>query len=76
MSAGLIASTPLWVPVAASGVLASGVGATGYLLYCINRLKKKGEGLPPGQEAQFSEWDAKLFEKILLALQKRSRPPE
>jgi hypothetical protein len=76
MSAGLIASTPLWVPVAAGSAIVSGVGATGCLLYYINRLKKKGEGLPPGQEAQFSEWDAKLVEKILLALQKRSRPPE
>ncbi|MFS0756520.1 hypothetical protein ABC383_17735 [Noviherbaspirillum sp. 1P10PC] len=76
MSAGLISSTPVWIPAAAGGALVTGIGGTGYLLYHINRLKKKGEGLMPGQEAQFTERDAKLVEKILLALHKRGSLPE
>lgn len=76
MSAGLISSTPVWVPVAAGGALVTGVGGSSYLLYQINRLKKKGEGLQPGQEAQVTERDAKLVEKILLALHKIGSLPE
>lgn len=52
-----------------------GVGSTGYLLYHLNKLKKKGEGLVLGQKAQIMEGDAKLVEKILLALHRRGNLP-
>lgn len=73
MSAGLIASTPVWVPVAVGSAAITGLGGTGYLLYHINSLKKKGELVSPGEEAQFTDYDAKLIEKILLALHKREK---
>jgi len=68
MSVGLISATSVWVPVAVGGAAATGLGGAGYLLYQICKMKKKGDELHPGQEAQFTEQDAKLFEKILLAL--------
>jgi hypothetical protein len=73
MSVGLISATPLWVPLAVGGAAATGLGGAGYLLYQISQLKKKGDELHPGQEAQFTEQDAKLFEKILLALHKKGK---
>jgi len=48
-------------------------GGTGLLLYQISKLKKKGDNLRPGQEAQFTDQGAKLFEKILRALYKKGR---
>lgn len=73
LSAGLISATPVWVPIAAGAVSATSVGGAGYMLYQIRKLKKKGGELKPGQEAQFTDQDAKLFEKILLALHKKGR---
>jgi hypothetical protein len=48
-------------------------GRCRYLLYQISKLKKKGNELQPGQEAQFTDQDAKLFEKIFLALHKKGK---
>jgi len=73
MSAGLISATPVWVPVAVGGATATSLGGAGYLLYQISKLKKKGDRIQPGQEAQFTDQDAKLFEKILLALHKKGK---
>lgn len=76
MSVGLISATPVWVPVAIGGAVATSVGGAGYLLYQIDKLKKKGDKLQPGEEAQFTDEDAKLFEKILLALHKKGKLAE
>ena len=73
MSAGLISATPVWVPIAVGGAAATSVGGAGYLLYQISKLKEKGDMLQPGLEAQFTDQDAKLFEKILLALHKKGK---
>ena len=73
MSAGLISATPVWVPIAVGGAAATSLGGAGYLLYQISKLKNKGASLRPGQEAQFTDQDAKLFEKILLALHKKGK---
>jgi hypothetical protein len=73
MSVGLISATPVWVPVAVGGAAVTSMGGAGYLLYQISKLKKKGDNLRPGQEAQFTDQGAKLFEKILRALYKKGR---
>jgi len=76
MSVGLISATPIWVPIAVGGAAATGMGGAGYLLYQISKLKKKGDKVQPGQEVQFTDLDAKLFEKILLALHKKGKLAE
>lgn len=73
MSVGLISATPIWVPVAVGGAAATSACGAGYLAYQISKLKKKGSKLQPGQEAQFTDQDAKLFKEILLALHKKGK---
>lgn len=75
MSAGLIASTPLWLPVLAGSAAVGGASGVGYLIYYLNRLKKKGASVIDGQEAQFSEREAKIIQTILLALHKKNALP-
>lgn len=66
MSAGLIASTPVWVPVAIAG---AGVGV-GYGVFRYYKLRKKLIAMPEGQEAQFSEGEAKLVEWLIRRIAK------
>lgn len=61
MSVGLIHATPIWVPFAVGGALAGG-GYGGLKLY---KLRKKVEKTPEGQEAFFTEAEAKLIERLL-----------
>lgn len=70
MSVGLIASTPIWVPVA---IGASATGVT-YGVFKYYQLRKKLKATPEGQEAQFTEAEAKVIERILRWLAKRQRP--
>lgn len=67
MSAGLISSTPVWVPLAIGGA-AVGCGYGGYRLL---KLKKKIVMTPEGAEATFSETEAKIVEKIVKRLAKK-----
>ena len=67
MSAGIIASTPVWVPVAAAG---AGVGVT-YGAYRYYTLRKKLVGNPEGTEATFTEGEAKVIEWLLRKLAKK-----
>ncbi len=70
MSAGIISSTPVWVPLAASSAaLACGYG--GYRLF---KLKQKLNETPDGGEAQFTETEAKIIEKIIKRLAKKENP--
>lgn len=65
MSVGIISSTPIWVPLAAGGAAvgcAAGLGYGGYRLY---KLKQKISNTPEGEEAQFTETEANIVEKIL-----------
>jgi len=74
MSAGVIASTPIWVPLAAGGAVggvAAGFGYGGYRLY---KLKKKISQTPEGGEAQFSEKEAKIIERLIKRFGKKADP--
>jgi hypothetical protein len=66
MSAGIIASTPVWVPIAIAG---AGAGAT-YGAYRYYALRRKILATPDGAEAQFTEKEAQVIEWILRKLPK------
>ena len=70
MSAGLISSTPVWVPLVAGGA-AIGCGYGGYRLF---KLKRKLKDTPEGEEAQFTKTEAKIIEKIIKRLAKKEKP--
>jgi hypothetical protein len=70
MSAGIISSTPVWIPIAASGV-ALGCGYGGYRLL---KLKRKLNETPDGGEAQFTKTEAKIIEKIIKRLANKENP--
>lgn len=70
MSAGLISSTPIWVPVAIGG---AALGC-GYGSYSLIKFKRKLNSTPAGQEAQFTEKEAKIVENIVKRLGKRENP--
>ena len=72
MSVGIISSTPAWVPIAIGGV-AVGCGYGSYRLF---RLRKKINATPVGQEAQFTETDAKIIENIVKRLSNKGAPDE
>jgi hypothetical protein len=64
MSAGLISSTPVAVPLAAGAAI---VGSC-YLSYVLLRLRKKLRAAVEGQEAQFTSAEAKFFEVVVKRL--------
>lgn len=70
MSAGIISSTPVWIPLATGGA-ALGCGYGGYRLL---KLKRKLNDTPQGEEAQFSETEAKIIERIIKRLAKKDKP--
>jgi len=69
MSAGIIASTPVWVP-AAIAAAAGGLAYGGFRYYT---LQKKLLANPEGAEAQFTEREAKVIEWLLRRSAKRSK---
>ena len=69
MSAGIIASTPVWIPLAAGGA----VLGCGYGSYRMLKLKRKLNETRQGEEAQFSETEAKIIEKIIKLLAKKGK---
>ena len=64
MSAGIISSTPVWVPIAIAG---AALGC-GYGSYSLLRLRKKINATPGGQEAQFTETEAKIVANLVKRL--------
>jgi hypothetical protein len=72
MSAGIISSTPIWFPIAISG---AALGC-GYGSYRLIKLKKKIKATPAGQEAFFTETEAKIVEGIVKRLGKKDYPDE
>lgn len=72
MSAGIIASTPVWVPLAAGGA-ALGCGYGGYRLL---KLKRKLDKTPADEEALFTKTEAKIIEKIIKRLAKKTDEAE
>lgn len=67
MSAGIISSTPIWVPAAIGGALA-GVAGGGIVYY---RLRRKATSAPDGQEAHFTELEARILERMIRAVGRR-----
>ena len=72
MSAGVIASTPIWVPFAVGGAALGGAVGLGYGGYQIHKLRQKVKGTVNGQEAMFSDAEAKMVEKIVLRLARKT----
>ena len=73
MSAGLISATPIWIPLAVGGSLL-GMVLGAYRLFI---MQKKIHNTPPGQEAQFTEQEAKAVERIIrMAVSYKGFKPE
>ncbi|GGO80034.1 hypothetical protein GCM10011348_15820 [Marinobacterium nitratireducens] len=72
MSAGLLSSTPVWVPIA-GGTAALGCTYIGYKLY---KLRHKLITTPDGEEAIFTEDEAKMIEKVILRLGRDEKPDD
>lgn len=70
MSAGIISSTPVWVPIAISGAALGG----GYGGYRLLKLWQKIKATPDGKEAKFSENEAKIIENIIKRLGQKNSP--
>jgi hypothetical protein len=69
MSAGIISSTPIWIPAAIGGALV-GISSGGIVYY---RLRRKATSTPEGHEAHFTEFEAKIVERIIRAFRKRKK---
>ncbi len=69
MSVGILSSTPIVIPIATAGGLA--IAALG-LAHVWRRFKKKLDSASDGQEAQFTEAEAKIVERLI----KRLAPPK
>lgn len=67
MSAGLLASTPVWVPAA---VASAGAGVT-YGAYRYYKLRRKLAVTIDATEAQFTESEAKVIEWLLRRVAKK-----
>jgi len=74
MSIGIISSTPIWVPLAFGGAAAGGAAGLGYGGYRLYKLKQKISNTPEDEEAQFTEIEANIVEKILKRLGKKEKP--
>ncbi len=61
MSAGLISSTPMWVPVVVGGASLT----CGYFSYRLIKLRRKVTNTPDGQEAMFTDSEALLIEHLI-----------
>lgn len=70
MSAGILSSTPVWVPIAVGG---AALGC-GYGSYRLLKLRQKIKSTPSGQEAQFTETEAKIVENIVKRMGKKDKP--
>ena len=67
MSLGIVASTPVWIPLAIVG-LALGCGYGSYRLF---KLKRKIAATPVDEEALFTDSEAKIVENIIKRLSKK-----
>jgi hypothetical protein len=71
MSVGIISTTPLWVPLVAGGAAASAATGLGYGGYRLYKLKKKISNTAEGEEARFTEKEAKMIENVINRLNKK-----
>jgi len=70
MSAGIIASTPVWIPVAVAG---AGAGLS-YGAFRYYTLRKKLLATPAGEEAHFTEKEARVIEWLVRRFAKNVKP--
>jgi hypothetical protein len=71
MTAGIISSTPLWVPVAVGVAAIGGAGGLGYGGYKLYKLRLKINSTAEGEEAQFTESEARIVEKLIKRLSRK-----
>jgi len=74
MSAGIISSTPIWVPIVAGGAIGGAALGCGYGGYRLFKLKQKLSSTSNEEEAQFTESEAKIVEQIVKRLGKKGEP--
>lgn len=74
MSAGIVSATPLWLPIAVGGAAVGGAAGLGYGGYRLFKLRQKIHATDAGQEAQFTEGEAKIIEKVIKRMGKKSLP--
>lgn len=72
MSVGIISSTPIWIPVAVAGTALAGSGAMGYAAYQIYQMRKQVAAIPDGEEVEFTEHQARVFQLLLLKQQPKT----
>lgn len=70
MSAGIISSTPIWIPLAVGAAAIGGAGGLGYGSYRLYKLNKKINDTTKGEEAQFTESEATIVERIIKRMSK------
>lgn len=68
MSVGVIAATPVWIPLAIGGAAVGGAASLGYGSYRLLKLKNKIQKTEAGSEAQFTENEAKMIEGVIKRL--------
>ncbi len=76
MSAGIIASTPIWVPIAVGGAAIGGAAGLGYGGYRLYKLRKKIASTEICDEAQFTETEAKIVEQVIKRLSSQEKPDD
>lgn len=76
MSVGIISSTPIWVPLALGGAAADGAAGLGYGGYRLFKVRQKIRNTAEGEEAQFTDTEAKIVEKIIKRLGKKENPDD
>jgi hypothetical protein len=67
VSAGIVSSTPIWVPFVIGGAVI-GASGLGYGSYRLLKLKQKIGSTANSEEAHFTKTDAKIVEKIIKRL--------
>ncbi len=74
MSAGIISSTPIWVPIAVGCTAIGGAAGLGYGGYRLFKLKQKIASTANSDEAQFTETEAKIVEQVIKRLNNKASP--
>jgi hypothetical protein len=70
MSAGIISSTPIWLPI----LIGTGIAGLGAATFKFFTLSKKLKATPQGEEAHFTASEAKAVGALILWLAKRQKP--
>ena len=71
MSAGILSSTPIWVPIAVGGAAIGGAAGLGYGGYRLFKLKQKVASTENNEEVQFTDTEARIVEQVIKRLGKK-----